>query len=77
MEKRSISIKGHRTSIAIEPEFWTVLEKIVQTTGSTLPALIGEIDRNRMTKTPAPGLASALRVHALESLKGKSDQQTP
>ena len=27
MEKRSLSIAGHRTSVALEPEFWTALEE--------------------------------------------------
>lgn len=69
MEKRSISIKGHRTSIAIEPEFWAVLETIAKASGITMPVLVSEIDRKRMSQQPAPGLASALRIHALNYLK--------
>ncbi|MFX8914799.1 ribbon-helix-helix domain-containing protein, partial [Acinetobacter baumannii] len=26
MEKRSITISGHRTSLALEPQFWSALE---------------------------------------------------
>ena len=29
MDKRSLSISGHRTSIALEPEFWAALEAMV------------------------------------------------
>lgn len=65
MEKRSISIKGHRTSIAIEPAFWVVLEKAADDAGCTMPMLVSEIDRKRTKQSPVPGLASALRVYAL------------
>lgn len=67
MKKRSIAIKGHRTSIALEPEFWAALDAIAVARGGTLPALIAEIDRARLLKAPPPGLASALRVFVLES----------
>lgn len=58
--KRSVSLSGHRTSIALEPEFWAVL---LQMTGPrSLAALIAEIDAKRQPDRP---LASALRVAAL------------
>ena len=66
MKKRSIAIRGHRTSIALEGEFWVVLETAAAARGLSLPALIAEIDANRLAKSPAPGLASALRVYALK-----------
>lgn len=62
LQKRSISIAGHRTSIAVEPEFWLVLEFIAQRRGLSLPRLIAEIDS---VKSP-DGLASRLRVYALQ-----------
>ncbi len=65
MRKRSISIKGHRTSILLEPEFWDVLDAVAQKRGVSLPALIADIDLTRLKSLPAPGLASALRVFAL------------
>lgn len=61
LAKRSLTIAGHRTSVALEPEFWDALETIAAGRGFTLPALIAEIDRNR---GGAP-LASALRLAAL------------
>lgn len=69
MRKRSISLKGHRTSVALEDEFWTALEDIAQQNGKTLPKLIGEIDRARLKSEPPPGLASALRVFVLRELR--------
>jgi predicted DNA-binding ribbon-helix-helix protein len=65
VRKRSICIKGHRTSILLEPEFWAALERAAQSRRLTLPALVAEIDEARMRKSPPAGLASALRVFAL------------
>lgn len=64
MIKRSVSIKGHRTSIALEAEFWDTLEAAATARGVTLPRLIGEIDRARLSA--GGNLASALRVFALK-----------
>jgi predicted DNA-binding ribbon-helix-helix protein len=61
VEKRSLSIAGHRTSIALEPEFWTGLETMAAARGLPLAALIREIDKGR----GAPNLSSAVRVAVL------------
>jgi predicted DNA-binding ribbon-helix-helix protein len=63
LEKRSFSLSGHRTSIALEPEFWAALEALAQAQSRSLSALIVGIDS---TRTPAQPLASALRVYALD-----------
>ena len=68
MRKRSITLKGHRTSIALEAEFWDALDGFAETDKRTLPALINMIDRNRLKQTPPPGLASAIRVYVLKRL---------
>ncbi len=62
LEKRSFSLSGHRTSIALEPEFWVVLQAMAAAQSQSLTGLIGGIDANR---TPEQPLASALRVFAL------------
>ena len=61
LKKRSFSLSGHRTSVALEPEFWTVLEHEAESAGKSMAALVGEIDAARAMRP----LASALRVHAL------------
>ena len=61
MEKRSFSIAGHRTSIALEPEFWTGLETIAAERQLSLAGLIREIDESRMTTN----LSSAVRLAVL------------
>ncbi len=65
--KRSFSIAGHRTSIALEPEFWEALEAAARRRGEPLAALVVAVDAER---APARPLASALRVHALQEAGG-------
>lgn len=77
MKKRSISIKGHRTSIALEPEFWAVLDNAAARRGLSLASLIAEIDQMRLKTSPAPGLASALRVYALSETAASSGGDKP
>lgn len=62
--KRSLTISGHRTSISLEPEFWTVLKAAATVERKSLAALVGEIDRTRGTRN----LSSALRVWVLNRL---------
>jgi predicted DNA-binding ribbon-helix-helix protein len=69
MRKRSIAIEGHRTSIALEAPFWDALEAKAAKEGRSLASLVAEIDRARLTQTPQPGLASALRVFALSTVR--------
>jgi predicted DNA-binding ribbon-helix-helix protein len=59
--KRSISLAGHRTSLALEPAFWRVLEAMAAARSLSLAALVGEIDGGRAARP----LASACRLAAL------------
>lgn len=77
MRKRSISLKGHRTSVALEPEFWAALERIAGDRSVTLPTLIGDIDRKRLNRSPPPGLASALRVFVLKTVENRNSTRPP
>ena len=63
--KRSLTIKGHRTSIALEQQFWDELERLAKLRGRSLPMLIAEIDQRRAAESPDASLASSLRVFAL------------
>jgi predicted DNA-binding ribbon-helix-helix protein len=60
--KRSFSLAGHRTSVALEREFWTVLLRMARLRGENLSALVAAVDASREGDRP---LASALRVTAL------------
>jgi predicted DNA-binding ribbon-helix-helix protein len=61
MQKRSMTIAGHRTSLALEAEFWTALHEIAEIRGLTTTQFITEIDRRRGQSN----LASAVRVAVL------------
>jgi predicted DNA-binding ribbon-helix-helix protein len=62
--KRSVTLAGHRTSIALEAEFWAALAACAEVRGMPLAALVAEIDAQRGGDQ---GLASALRVFVLQN----------
>ncbi|WP_068875724.1 MULTISPECIES: ribbon-helix-helix domain-containing protein [unclassified Phenylobacterium] len=66
LKKRSVLLSGHATSIALEPEFWAVLDEMAEVRGSSLAALIVSVDRGRGERP----LASACRVAALTYARG-------
>lgn len=63
LRKRSFRLAGHRTSVALEPEFWDALGAAAARRGCSLAALVAQLDAAR--QGPAMPLASALRVFAL------------
>ena len=68
MRKRSITIRGHQTSITLEDAFWDELSALANARKVSLSALVADIDKAR----GGPGnLSSALRLHVLEALKRK------
>ena len=73
LRKRSVQLSGHATSIALEPAFWTVLERRAAAEGLSLAALIGRIDDGR----GASPLASACRVAALGYASGADPRPDP
>ena len=67
MKKRSLSIRGHRTSLSLEDGFWEELTAIAAERSQSVAALITEIDRTR-----TGGLSSAVRLFILEALRQKA-----
>ncbi len=65
LKKRSFSLSGHRTSVALEPEFWAVLEAEAAKGEASFAAFVAAIDRARGARP----LASALRLHALAAAR--------
>ena len=63
--KRSVSIAGHSTSVSLEEAFWEALRDIARQRGSSVQALIGEVDSRRAGQN----LSSAIRVFVLETLR--------
>ncbi|MEW2916873.1 ribbon-helix-helix domain-containing protein [Ruegeria sp. ANG10] len=60
--KRSLTLKGHRTSVSLEDEFWQAFRDISKEKEMAINALATEIDVER---DPEIGLASAIRVYIL------------
>jgi predicted DNA-binding ribbon-helix-helix protein len=72
--KRSFSLAGHRTSVALEAAFWDVLDAIARSRGVSLGGLVASVDSGRDGTTP---LASCLRVLALQEALGRLDRVSP
>jgi len=66
--KRSLTLKGHRTSVSLEDEFWRAFRAAAEEEGRTLNSLAAEIDAGRGDV----GLASAIRVWVLQRLQRRS-----
>lgn len=60
--KRSLTLRGHRTSVSLEEPFWQAFREIARAQARPINALAAEIDAAR---DPATGLASALRLYVL------------
>lgn len=61
-EKHSLTLKGHRTSVSLEPEFWAAFREIAKGKSIPINALAAEIDVDRGA---GMGLASAIRLYVL------------
>ncbi|HEX2018749.1 MAG TPA: ribbon-helix-helix domain-containing protein [Aurantimonas sp.] len=68
ISKRSVSIRGHATSISVEDRFWERLRVLAGERGLTPAALIAEIDARR---SPGTNLSSAIRLFILEDALGR------
>lgn len=68
-EKRSITLHGHRTSVALETEFWAVID--VAAEDQSLASLIVKIDDKRIVEKSRLGLAAYLRVWALKKAQSE------
>ncbi len=66
--KRSLTLKGHRTSVSLEEEFWQAFRAIAQEKGLPINVLAAEID---VARNPETGLASAIRVFILNWYRHK------
>ena len=64
--KHSLTLRGHRTSVSLEAEFWQAFRKIAAENGRPINDLAAEIDERRGTET---GLASAIRIYVLNHFR--------
>ncbi len=65
VNKRSVVLAGHRTSISLEAEFWQALREVARVRGVSVNALVAGIDAGRGAGR-AVNLSSALRVFILD-----------
>ena len=64
MQKRSLTIHGHRTSISLEEPFWMALNDVAKARQQSVASLVQMIDKERVG-----GLSSAIRVFILAELR--------
>lgn len=67
--KKSLQLAGHKTSVALELEFWQVLLKIAKQHNKTLTEIVNNIDSKRCPDKP---LSTALRLEVLYFLNQSS-----
>ena len=63
IRKRSIHLRGQKTSVSLEDEFWSALHEIAQTRNERVPDLINAIDHDR---PQGVNLSSAIRLFVFE-----------
>ena len=66
--KKTVKLKGHITSIALEKEFWNELNEIALKNSKSMDKLLEEID----SLDRLGSLASAVRDFILKRLKSES-----
>lgn len=71
--KHSLTLKGHRTSVSLEPEFWTAFRRIAAQDGRAINDLAAEIDASRGAER---GLASAIRIFVLQRMSSNGASTT-
>jgi predicted DNA-binding ribbon-helix-helix protein len=62
LRKKSFTLAGHATSVALELEFWEALGRMARANRVSLTALVAGLDAGRGRRS----LASACRLAALE-----------
>ena len=72
--KHSLTLKGHRTSVTLETEFWLAFREIAEARGLGVNALAAEIDAARGADC---GLATAIRLHVLAYFRARCDAAAP
>lgn len=65
--KRSLTLRGHRTSVSLEDAFWQAFRDIAREKAQSINALAAEVDADRGMDS---GLASAIRVFVLRHYQG-------
>jgi|TARA_B110000967_G_scaffold100635_1_gene103319 predicted DNA-binding ribbon-helix-helix protein len=67
VNKHTVKVNGHDTSVFIEKEFWLELKYISKLNNKSISGIISDIDKNKETQN----LSSAIRLYVLNHLKNK------
>ncbi|MGX0976451.1 putative DNA-binding ribbon-helix-helix protein [Roseovarius sp. MBR-51] len=70
--KRSLTLRGHRTSVSLEDEFWQAFREICEEKSMALNVLAAEIDEGRGVDV---GLATAIRIYVLAYYRDRARQK--
>ncbi len=72
LEKHSVTIAAHRTSVSLERGFWRHLQRLAKEKNISLNELIRQIDEAR-----SGSLSGALRTYVLQELEQFVDRIDP
>ena len=73
-KKRSLTLRGHRTSVSIEDRFWSAFCAIARDRDLAINDLAAKIDEGRDIETE--GLASAIRDYVLQHFMDRANDQS-
>lgn len=73
LDTRGVGVEGGRTTVALEPIFWNLLEQICTQRRTTLSALVQEIDSMRGDHPRA----SAMRVYVAKHFSALDEMRKP
>jgi predicted DNA-binding ribbon-helix-helix protein len=73
-KKRSLTLRGHRTSVSIEDRFWSAFCAIARDRDLAINELAAKIDEGRDIETE--GLASAIRDYVLQHFMDRANDQS-
>lgn len=69
--KRSVVLRGHKTSVSLEKEFWDGLREIADVKNTALSSLLLKIDSERRNAN----LSSAIRIYVFEYFRRLAEPQ--
>ena len=73
LKKRSFTLSKHRTSVALEAEFWAVIDASAARERLSLAALVAKIDATRGERPLASALRDRSHGKRMEPISSRSD----
>jgi predicted DNA-binding ribbon-helix-helix protein len=74
IRKRSIHLRGQKTSVSLEDEFWSAFQEIAALRNERVPDLINAIERQR---PQGLNLSSAIRLFVLRYFRNAAPPSAP